>query len=190
MATKKELEKEIKKLKREIKKLFLFAYKDELTGLFNRRGFKEEVSRFLGELQRKNEKRKSVSIKDLGLIIFDIDDFKKINDLYGHQYGDKILKKVASIIKSQIRKIDIPARWGGEEIVIALIGADEEDSYQVAERIRKLVKEETKVTLSGGVGSFKKIGNFEKLFELCDKALYQAKKKGKDKVIKISQLKK
>ena len=79
MATKKELEKEIKKLKREIKKLFLFAYKDELTGLFNRRGFKEEVSRFLGELQRKNEKRKSVSIKDLGLIIFDIDDFTKIN---------------------------------------------------------------------------------------------------------------
>lgn len=182
--TKKQLEKELKRLRE-------LAYKDELTGLFNRRGFKEESARFLAEVtkfRKQPERRESFVVKNFGLILFDIDNFKKLNDTYGHEAGDKALQKLAAIIAERVREIDIVSRWGGEEIIVGLVGAAERDAYNIAESIREKVKKETKFTVSGGVVSFDEAHNFDKLFELADKALYKAKNSGKNKIIKASSL--
>jgi diguanylate cyclase len=186
-------------LKKEIKKWKELAYRDELTGLYNRRGFREESGKFLREAiysKKYPHRRKSFFIKNFSLVIFDIDDFKKINDTYGHQAGDKALKVLSSLILKRVRDIDIVARWGGEEIVLGFVGANEKDAYKIAEDIRKRVGlskirsdgKEFKLTISGGVASFNKVANFSKVFHLADQSLYRAKKRGKNCVVKSSSL--
>lgn len=193
---------QIKKLEKEIERLKDLAYKDELTGLYNRRGFKSEAKKFLKEIaafKKYLNKRESFLIKNFGLIVFDIDNFKKLNDRYGHPAGDEVLKKLSGLVLERVRDIDLAARWGGEEIAIGLIGADENDAFNIADDIRqKLAQtkfswhdEKIGFTVSGGVADFdgeKKLKSFDDLFELADKALYEAKEKGKNCVVKSSDL--
>lgn len=193
-------DKEIRKLRDEIEQLKKFAYKDELTGLLTRRGFAEGTDGFLSELswvKEQSEKRESVVIKNFSIILFDIDDFKKLNDTFGHQAGDAVLVRLAEILEENVRDIDLPARWGGEELVLGLVGANENDAYKIAERVRGQTEGEKlqfdgkdiRFTVSGGVASFEEVKDFEELFSLADKALYKAKKEGKNKVVRHSSIK-
>jgi diguanylate cyclase (GGDEF)-like protein len=168
----------IKKLEKEIKKLRELAYKDELTKLYNRHGFKE--------------KRKKLSVKDFSLIIFDIDNFKKLNDKHGHPAGDEALKFLSNLILERVRDIDVVARWGGEEIVVCLTGANEDNAHKIADDIREKLEKSKFIynkrrigfTVSGGVAGFGKNKNFEQLFTAADQALYKAKKLGKNRIVK------
>ena len=192
-------QKKIKELEKEVARLKELAYKDELTALYNRHGFKEESTKFIDEVKGYLEnpsRREGFLIKSLSLAIFDIDNFKKINDTYGHQAGDAILKLVGKIIKERLRGIDIVARWGGEEIIVGLVGSDEDHAYEVIEDIRKKIEEAAvdwegktiKFTVSGGVASFAQAKDFESLFKKSDEALYKAKQAGKNKIVKASDL--
>lgn len=149
------------------------ANHDMLTGLYARHYMDDRIQ----ELQKRDEEG--------SLIIVDIDMFKQINDTFGHQTGDKILKQVCAIIKSSVRKTDIPARWGGEELAIYLPGAGAEAGYQIAEiiRLRVAVETDPKVTVSCGVAEWRKDSgkiSVESLFDLADMALYKAKKNGRN----------
>lgn len=121
------------------------------------------------------------------LILFDVDDFKLINDTYGHYVGDKVLIQVANIIKSEMKEDQIAARWGGEEFAVYLPSANLAESTAKAEQIRKKVNELTnpKVSLSCGVSIWTKgqEDSIEKLFIRADKALYEAKAAGKNRVV-------
>ena len=190
---------EIQCLKEEIKKLKELAYKDELTSLYNRRGFRDGIEGFLSELKwssERPEQRESVFIKNFSIILFDIDDFKKVNDTFGHDVGDKVLVFLSDVVRENIRDIDLSARWGGEEVILGLVGASEEDAYKIADRIREQVSsEKLKIdgkeiyfTISGGVASFNETGDFDEMFRCADKALYDAKKNGKNRIVKYSKL--
>ncbi|MFN7088555.1 MAG: GGDEF domain-containing protein, partial [Candidatus Paceibacteria bacterium] len=116
----------LRQLLKENERLKKLVFMDELTGLLNRRGFKEIVEKLFYEIRwetNHKNKRKTIKIKNLGILFIDIDHFKKINDIYGHEAGDSALKHVANLILQRIRGIDIVARWGGEEIIVALLGA-------------------------------------------------------------------
>lgn len=191
---------DIQKLKARIKELEALAYKDELTGLLNRRGFHELAGRFLSEIawgeKEQSDQRKSVFIKSFSVAMFDIDDFKKLNDTHGHSVGDRALQFVAEVVNDNVRDIDLAARWGGEEILLGLVGATEEDAYKVANRIReqigaarlKVDGKEVHFTISGGVASCEKAKGIDELLELADRALYQAKKEQKNKIVKFADL--
>ena len=122
-------------------------------------------------------------------VIRDIDYFKTVNDTYGHSFGDEILKKVSQIIEKNIRNSDTACRWGGEEIVVSLLGANEQEAKGVAEKIRKAVQEEInqeygdnprysnlRVSLSIGVSSYEKKLSLDQLINQADEAVYLAKK--------------
>lgn len=186
---------EIKKLKKEIQKLKELAYKDELTGLYNRRGFKEEAEKFIKEVisfKKFPKRRKTFLLKNFSLVIFDIDNFKKLNDVYGHQAGDEALKILSKLILERVRDIDLVSRWGGEEIILGLVGADENDAYKIADDIREKIsktkfkwgRKNLSFTISGGAADFNRAKNFEELIRKVDEALYQAKKEGKNRIIK------
>jgi len=121
------------------------------------------------------------------LILFDIDDFKNINDTYGHHVGDKVIIQVANILMTSCVKDAIPARWGGEELALYLPHYGAKEAVQVAENIRKKVKQETNpnVTLSSGVATWRKGEslNVNDLFIRSDQALYTAKNNGKNQVV-------
>jgi len=121
-------------------------------------------------------------------ILIDIDDFKKINDTYGHQVGDEVLVQVASILMDNIRDTDVAARWGGEELAIYLPKIQSDVALIIAERLVKKVREQTNpsVTISCGVSFWRKEysnDTFTKLFKRADNALYIAKETGKNKVV-------
>jgi diguanylate cyclase (GGDEF)-like protein len=187
----------IKKLEAEIKRLKHLAYRDELTGLYNRRGFKEEAEKFLGEITRgrKINKRKSVVIKNFSVILFDADHFKKVNDAYGHDTGDLMLKMIAKKIVNRARDMDIVSRWGGEEFLVGLVGASEADALRIAESIRVKIENANlrfggktiKLTVSGGVSAIG-AGGMDELIARADKALYKAKSGGRNKIVKYSEL--
>ncbi|WP_238937841.1 sensor domain-containing diguanylate cyclase [Anaerobacillus isosaccharinicus] len=121
-------------------------------------------------------------------ILIDIDNFKQINDIYGHQVGDDIIIQVANVLKKNIKNTDIAARWGGEELAVYLSKVDQEIGSVVAERIRQRVAEETSpsVTISCGVSDWKQVDeekSLKALFKQADQALYTAKRSGKNVVI-------
>lgn len=196
---------EIQKLKKElyqkdleIKELKSLATKDPLTSLNNRRGFEEEVRRLIRDLvftKENPEARKHFYIDSISIIFFDIDNFKKLNDTYGHKIGDQVLQQISQIIRQKVRNIDFIGRWGGEEFVVALVGSHEDDAYRKAEEIRKAIKSRVKagneiVTISIGLAELKDGVSFEDLIKLADKAMYVAKnEKGKDNVVRSSELK-
>ncbi len=191
--------KSIKTLEKEIKRLRELAFKDELTALYNRRGFKEESFKFLREAAASKKfkgKRKSFFINNFSLIIFDIDNFKKLNDTCGHDAGDEAIKFLAKIIRERVRAIDTIARWGGEEFLVGLVGASENDADVIAESIREKAAgakfkwrgKNLRFTVSGGVSDLRKFKTFEDLFNAADKALYKAKRTGKNKIVKFGEL--
>lgn len=192
------LKQELHKKDFEIKQLKELGTKDPLTGLFNRRGFEEEVTHLIKDVafvKENPEARKHFYIDSISILFFDIDNFKKINDTYGHKAGDQILQQVSQIIRQKVRSIDFIGRWGGEELVVALVGSHEDDAYRKAEEIRKAIRsrvkvKETQITISSGVAEFEDGLSFEALVKGADKAMYEAKhNRGKDNVVKFSELK-
>jgi len=161
-------------------KLYNQSIKDELTDAFNRR--------YLRKLfPVEHEKAKNKSYK-MSLVMFDIDFFKKINDTYGHDVGDKVLKKVVEIAEKHIRKGDLLFRIGGEEFVILLPGADKDTAYRIAEEIRKDIKsykfeEGFSVTVSFGVAEVEEQDTLESILKKADKSLYKAKDSGRDRTV-------
>ncbi|NOU78357.1 diguanylate cyclase [Paenibacillus sp. LMG 31459] len=152
------------------------ANRDSLTGLFARHYLDEEI-----------KQRQSTDFCGT-LIVVDIDQFKAVNDTYGHQKGDKILKQVSEIVKSSIRQGDIAARWGGEELAVYLPQLGVQQAVFVAERIRKRVMGETepRVTVSCGIAEWSWTDervSVESLFYRADMALYEAKNNGRNQVV-------
>ena len=116
------------------------------------------------------------------IAMLDIDFFKKINDTYGHQYGDKILKDFAEIIKESIRKTDIVIRYGGEEFLIFFPNTSKKEALIALLKIKKRLKNSNyKYTFSGGIAD--EGSNLEEMIELADKRLYKAKNSGRDKIV-------
>ncbi len=162
---------------------------DGLTGLMNHRQFQEA---FIRELARADRYRENLSV---GMV--DIDNFKKINDTFGHLVGDEILKNISRILVESLRSVDICARYGGEEFVFLLPNTDEENARKVAERVRGKVSSsiftfndsKIKVTVSIGISTFPGDGRKrEELLEKADEAMYQAKHKGRNRVIHIRDI--
>jgi diguanylate cyclase (GGDEF)-like protein len=153
------------------------ASTDALTGLFNRYKFSELfVSTY-----------KTMMLRDskMSLILLDIDFFKKVNDTYGHNNGDRVLIQVANALHHIIRNIDIVCRWGGEEFVVLLPTASIENAIAIAEKIRVYVEnmeipEVGKITVSCGVSEVEYEDNMKRVIERADKALYLAKNSGRN----------
>jgi diguanylate cyclase (GGDEF)-like protein len=163
------------------------AVTDELTGLFNHRRFQEAIESEAERARRFGQ--------DMGLVMLDIDDFKKVNDNYGHQQGDRVLAEVARILRESSREIDAPARYGGEELAVVLPQTDIEGAYNLAERVRSGIaglelplpdgKGTVRVTASLGVASLPHgEGEPRDLLARADAALYEAKRSGKNKVVR------
>jgi diguanylate cyclase len=186
-------EDEIQKLKDEIQRLRKLVFYDDLTGVLNRRGFEEETGRIFHMMyyKRNERERRATFAIPFSIIFLDIDDFKKLNDTYGHAFGDIALKEVAAAVRRTVRDHDILGRLGGEEFVVALSGANREVAQSVAERIRQNIENiplahdgvPVTVTASIGVAARKEHGHFHDLVEEADQAMYQAKQTGKNKVV-------
>jgi diguanylate cyclase (GGDEF)-like protein len=161
------------------------AVTDELTGLFNHRRFQEVMTAEVERARRYGH--------ELGLIMLDIDNFKAINDTYGHMQGDEVLREVARVLRQSSREIDEPARYGGEEMAVALPQTDLEGAFQFAERVRGRIEALAlplpdgsgvlRVTASFGAASLASAGGTDKdaLVGAADNALYQAKRAGKNR---------
>lgn len=157
--------------------LHIEAMTDPLTQLFNRR-FLSSVLESLTETVK--ERKKSLS-----LIMADIDNFKHINDTYGHEMGDEVLKELAKLLKGNLRDEDIVGRWGGEEFLIILVNTGLEDAIKVAEKIRKKISEslilgKLNITVSFGVSEYKMNEDIKEAIKRVDEALYEAKLAGKN----------
>ncbi len=182
-----ELEQEITRLKSQLTT-------DELTKILNRKGLIEILKPWAREVayQLANpDRRKALIVRALSLVFADIDHFKKVNDTYGHQAGDLALKSVAKILKDNVREIDIVGRYGGEEMVIGLIGANLQDARKIAEHLRVKIADSPikfrdqliKVTASFGVATLSADLNLDELIKHADEALYRAKETGRNKVV-------
>ncbi len=155
------------------------AYTDELTGVANRNKFNEVFKKELLRVERYGGM--------FSIAILDIDNFKKFNDNFGHLIGDEVLISLASECKKSLRAVDLFARWGGEEFIILFPETKIEDAIISSKKLRKNIenlkhKTAGKITCSFGVTSFKENDTLEKMFERADKALYNAKKNGKNRV--------
>lgn len=156
------------------------AVTDALTGLYNRRYFEESLNKEVARARRQNT--------PFSVIGIDLDFLKKINDTYGHSYGDLAIKTIADILKSNARSIDIPARIGGEEFDVLLPGISSDGAIVAAERIRKAIESQEietigHITGSLGVATFlEHTSNVEELLELTDQAMYSSKRNGRNQV--------
>lgn len=179
----KQLENESGELKTKIVSSYEKAYTDPLTSLPNRLSYDQHLEEQFDHWQRYHE--------NLLLMIWDIDFFKKVNDNFGHQAGDEVLKTVAKLLREHMRKPDFIARFGGEEFVSLLPNTSLGGGYKVAEKMRSAVqdlnfkyKEEViPLTISCGISLFADGDKPEDVFERADKALYQAKKQGRNRCV-------
>jgi diguanylate cyclase (GGDEF)-like protein len=164
------------------------AVTDELTGLFNHRRFQEVITAEVERTRRFGQ--------ELGLIMLDIDNFKRVNDAYGHLQGDLVLREVARVLRESSREIDEPARYGGEEMAVALPQTGLQGAYEFAERVRQRIESlqidlldgdgTLRVTASFGVASLPHSAKIDKdaLVAAADAALYRAKRSGKNRTVK------
>ena len=171
------LSREIKDRKKKQKELEILATTDSLTELYNRRKFNEVLN-----YEIKKIKRHSI---DLSIIFCDIDKFKNINDTYGHDIGDQVLKSFASILKSSLRESDVIARWGGEEFIILITNETPQSTIDIVEKVRKEIESYkfTKIdtiTASFGISYLKENDTEDDILIRADKALYDAKSKGRN----------
>lgn len=166
------------------KRLEELSNTDGLTGLFNHKYFQYRLEQELSLSKRYKP--------PLSLLMFDIDHFKKFNDTYGHQAGDAVLAQLAKLVKTGLRKVDIPARYGGEEFAIILPHTPKEGAHLVAERIRNDVEnfhfgldggEPLRATISVGVACFPDFADKDDLIRAADQALYRAKEAGRNRVM-------
>ncbi len=164
------------------------AVTDELTGLFNHRRFQEVMTAEVERTRRFGQ--------ELGLIMLDIDNFKRVNDTYGHLQGDLVLREVARALRESSREIDEPARYGGEEMAVALPQTGLQGAYEFAERVRQRIEGlhielldgdgTLRVTASFGAASLPHSAKIDKdaLVAAADAALYRAKRSGKNRTVK------
>ena len=163
---------------------------DPLTGLYNRRVLESRIETELEKLANVKGTRKTDPLFELSILMIDIDNFKKINDTYGHQFGDDVLKNVSFSIKDNTRKDDVVARFGGEEFCVILPHTTKEEAARIAEKIRasvearkfSYVNQTARFTVSIGVASAKEdeLLASRALIKAADEALYEAKRKGKN----------
>lgn len=192
------LKDQISNLETQIHELERDLIHDHLTNLKTRAFFEEESKVYLSAISNlSNEKRQNwFGFKNVSILFFDVDHFKKVNDTYGHDIGDEVLKKVADTIVNSLRDGDTVARWGGEEMVASLLGASEEDAKMKAESIREEISKLTfehdpdfKITISIGIASNSETSNLEEIIKNADDALYKAKQTGRNKVVMHSETK-
>mgnify|MGYP001384899834 FL=1 len=157
------------------------AMHDGMTGLLNHKFFEKRLDE---EIERSNRYNETMT-----LLFLDLDNFKRINDTHGHQYGDYVLKITASIIQDNVRNIDIVSRYGGEEFSVVLVNANKKVSLKTAERIRKEIENfkfnqnniKERLTISIGMGEFPSdANNKEDIIKYSDSKMYIAKKDGKN----------
>ncbi len=168
------------------KRLTQQANLDRLTDLYNRRYFDKTFEEHFNNAHQNRY--------PLSLLFIDIDHFKKINDTFGHNKGDEVLRGVAQIIRALCRKDDVVARYGGEEFVIIFPRMNKESAIQIAETIRKVVEKKSteiiglKVTVSIGVATdFRNFSRPEELIKTADNALYKAKSLGRNCVVSANE---
>ncbi len=180
---KKTIKKETDRIKDELVQMEMNAITDDLTRAFNRRYFEPRMRVEMGIARR--------SGRPMSIILFDIDGFKEINDIYGHQAGDMVLSSLASRLSDDLRKEDVLIRYGGEEFVIILPGVKKEQALKTADRLRSRVSQEKlkwegssfNITVSGGVASYPdEAKEFSLLFKKADEKLLRSKKSGKNKI--------
>ena len=175
-----ELERYHRELEEANDRLRKLAVTDELTGLRNRRSFEERlVMEFSMARRRKRE---------LSVLLIDVDNFKTINDRWGHSAGDEVLRRLGTILRTTVRLPDLPARYGGEEFVVLLPESGEESGMGLARRVMQRVAvedwENEPLTISVGMASMNEsLQNGFQLVELADEALYAAKRAGKNRVM-------
>ncbi len=162
------------------------ARTDELTGLFNRRHFHERLAAELARAQR--------DVTSVGLVLLDVDDFKRINDEHGHPVGDQVLVAFAEVLAAHVRAGDVVCRTGGEEFGVILPNADEGEAARCADRLVRAVREATwsiggPMTASAGVAvAPDDAGTVATLFKAADERLLMAKAQGKDRVVLGAQV--
>ncbi len=182
----------IRKLQKKMEEVADMATIDELTGLYNRRAL---FSRLQEEINRAERYRQHFSI-----LLLDIDDFKKVNDTYGHPVGDGILHGFGEFLRHSLRDSDFPARFGGEEFICLLPSTDTLQAVKVGEKIRSFLNQNTlcsqksglslKITVSIGIATYKPGDNIDDLIQRADNALYQAKHQGKNRIVTDRELRK
>jgi diguanylate cyclase (GGDEF)-like protein len=183
------MSRELKRRIEELREAVHESLTDDLTGLPNRRAFDVRFGNRVRDLQRLGG--------TLGLVLLDLDNFKGINDTYGHPQGDVVLREVAGVLRDTSREIDNPARYGGEEFALLLPGTDLQGAYELAERVRHGIEGLSiplldgsgtlRVTASCGVGSMPETrADPEPLVVAVDAALYEAKRSGKNKSVKAT----
>jgi diguanylate cyclase (GGDEF)-like protein len=161
-----------------------FANRDPLTGMLNRRFPFEYLYKEFARLKR---------IKGvLSIVIFDVDDFKYFNDKFGHDCGDEILISISKIILSNFRESDVCCRYGGDEFLIAMSGANRKEAKKRIEKLQRMIAEENynslcqekiNVTISVGIAAYPRNGeSVDDVIKAADQALYLAKERGKNRI--------
>lgn len=181
-----ELQEKVHQLEEAQQKLKELAITDGMTGLFNYRHFKEQLyHEFL-----RSERHKS----NISLVMMDIDYFKHYNDTNGHVAGDEVLRTIAYLIRQNVRQIDLPVRYGGEEFALMLVDVEKNAAMRVAEKIRTIIEKQNfkneaaqpngKVTISSGIASYpEEATQPDELIKLADQRLYKAKAQGRNRVV-------
>ncbi|HEY7214073.1 MAG TPA: GGDEF domain-containing protein [Thermoanaerobaculia bacterium] len=164
-----------------VEELRLLAHRDALTGLANRFALEEALEQ---ELERARRKAHVTSVA-----LFDVDGFKRINDRFGHERGDAVLRLVAGVLGAVKRAYDTAGRWGGDEFLLVLPETTLGEATHVAERVREAVarippEDCGPLSISGGVCSSEQSGEWEALLRLADTALYRAKEQGRDRIVR------
>lgn len=163
----------------DIDSLERLASADPLTGLANRRGGEKDIAAEISRARRQNT--------PLSCVLLDIDHFKEVNDTFGHQAGDYVLRELSALLRRTVRAYDILVRWGGEEFLVVLPGVDHEQALKLAERIRQAVENMALagiggVTASVGVAALGNDYSFDAMFAAADRRLYSAKASGRNTV--------
>ncbi|HEV2710078.1 MAG TPA: diguanylate cyclase [Edaphobacter sp.] len=179
-AHKAELERYHRELEEANNRLRKLAVTDELTGLRNRRAFEERLAMEFSMARRRE--------RELSVLLLDVDDFKKVNDRWGHAAGDEVLRRLAAILQTTVRLPDLPARYGGEEFVILLPESGQESALGLARRVMERVASErwenAPLTISIGMAALNdSMTDGFQLVERADGALYAAKRAGKNRVV-------
>lgn len=184
--TEKFLHSQISNLNKKLEYAEILASIDPLTKIYNRYKFYEECNNLINLYNRYGT--------IFSLIMFDIDNFKRINDTFGHIAGDNVLKEIAFLVSKTIRSTDILFRWGGDEFIILLPNTNLNGSFISAEKIRHMIENSNfddkknkigRITCSFGVSTVKKGFDCDQLTKRIDEAMYNAKKSGKNRVFKI-----
>jgi diguanylate cyclase (GGDEF)-like protein len=163
----------------DIDSLERLASADPLTNLANRRGGEKDIAAEISRARRQNT--------PLSCVLLDIDHFKDVNDTFGHQAGDYVLREISALLRRTVRAYDILVRWGGEEFLVVLPGVEQEQALKLAERIRAAIENLPLagiggVTASVGVASLGTDYSFEAMFAAADRRLYSAKSSGRNTV--------